>query len=52
MPTFAGLGALMVTVGCVLSVVGIHVLRQFLPAFAVLLFLVPLPSGVRVAHSA
>lgn len=40
-------GALAVVVGCVLTVLGKQVLFRFLPAFLVLLFLVPVPGAVR-----
>jgi exosortase len=40
-------GAVMLTVGCLLSVVGKDVLMRFLPAFGVLVFLVPVPGSVR-----
>jgi exosortase len=40
-------GAVMVVTGCVLAVLGKNVLFRFLPAFAVLVFLVPVPSGLR-----
>lgn len=40
-------GALMVTVGCLLSVLGGDVLRRLWPAFAVLAFMVPVPNIVR-----
>jgi exosortase len=40
-------GAVIVVIGCVLSVLGRNVLFRFLPAFAVLAFLVPVPGTVR-----
>jgi exosortase len=40
-------GAVLVLVGCILSVVGTNVLARFLPAFAVLLFLIPVPGRIR-----
>lgn len=40
-------GAVAMLVGAVLSVLGKHVLFQFLPAFVVLVFLVPIPGAVR-----
>jgi len=40
-------GAVLVAVGCFLSVTGRDVLRRFLPAFIVLLFLVPVPGMAR-----
>ncbi len=40
-------GAVLVVLGCVLSVLGKHVLFRFLPAFAVLVFLIPVPGRVR-----
>lgn len=41
-------GAMMVVVGCVLSILGRQVLFRFMPAFVVLLFLVPVPGAIRV----
>lgn len=41
------LGAVMVVVGCLLSVVGKELLVRFLPAFLVLVFLVPIPGRIR-----
>jgi exosortase len=41
------LGAVCVPVGCVLSVLGRDLVRRFFPAFAVLVFLVPIPGIVR-----
>jgi exosortase len=40
-------GAVLVLVGCILSVLGKHVFFRFLPAFAVLVFLVPVPGEIR-----
>jgi exosortase len=40
-------GAVLVVVGCVLSVLGKSVLFRFLPAFLVLVFLVPVPGRIR-----
>lgn len=40
-------GAVAVVVGCVLSVLGKDVLLRFLPAFAVLVFLIPVPGSIR-----
>lgn len=40
-------GAVVVAVGCLLSVVGRDALTRFLPAFVVLIFLVPIPGRVR-----
>jgi exosortase len=42
-------GAVTVVLGCVLSVLGKNVLFRFLPAFAVLAFLVPVPGSLRQA---
>ena len=42
-------GAVAVVVGCILSVLGKNVLFRFFPAFAVLIFLVPVPSSIRQA---
>ncbi|MDB5295076.1 MAG: hypothetical protein JWO31_1059 [Phycisphaerales bacterium] len=41
-------GAVMVLVGCLLSVLGKHALFRFFPAVAVLLFLVPVPPHYRI----
>ena len=40
-------GAIVVVVGCLLSVVGTDVLWRFLPAFVVMAFLVPVPGMIR-----
>jgi exosortase len=40
-------GAVMVVVGCFVTVAGRQVLMRFLPAFVVLVFLVPVPGMVR-----
>jgi exosortase len=40
-------GAVLVVLGCVLSVLGKSVLFRFLPAFVVLVFLVPVPGRIR-----
>ena len=42
-------GAVLVVIGCGISVLGKNVLFRFLPAFAVLVFLVPVPVRVRLA---
>jgi exosortase len=44
-------GAVLVLVGSVLSVLGKNVLLRFLPAFAVLIFIVPVPARVRLSFS-
>ncbi|MBI1367280.1 MAG: exosortase [Planctomycetes bacterium] len=41
-------GAVLVVVGCLLSVIGKDVFMRFLPAFAVLVFLVPVPGSIRL----
>jgi len=41
------LGAIVVAVGCFLTAAGSLVLRQLLPAFLVLVFLIPVPGRVR-----
>jgi len=41
------LGAVLVVVGCLLTVVGKDVLFRFLPVFVVLVFLIPVPARVR-----
>ena len=40
-------GAVLVAVGCLFSVLGSDVLKQFLPALATLVFLVPVPGRIR-----
>jgi exosortase len=40
-------GAVLTVVGCLLSVVGKNVLFRFFPAFAVLIFLIPVPGTLR-----
>jgi exosortase/archaeosortase family protein len=40
-------GAVLVVLGCVLSILGKHALFRFFPAVAVLIFLVPVPGRVR-----
>lgn len=42
-------GAIMVVVGCVLSIIGITALIRFFPAFLVLVFLIPVPGSIRQA---
>jgi exosortase len=42
-------GAVLVVVGCMLSVLGKNVIFRFFPAFAVLIFLVPAPARIRLA---
>ncbi len=44
-------GSVLIVVGAALSVLGKHVLFQFLPAFMVLVFLVPVPGRIREAIS-
>ena len=46
--TFWYLGAILVTFGCVQSVLGSNILRRFWPVFLVLLFLIPVPGRVRL----
>jgi exosortase len=41
------LGAILIAVGCFVSVMGFPVVRLFLPAFVVLVFLIPVPGRVR-----
>lgn len=43
---FVHLSGLGIVVGCFLSVLGVDVLRQFLPVFAALLMVVPIPWGL------
>ena len=40
-------GSVLVVLGCVLAVLGKHVLFRFLPAVAVLVFLIPVPGTIR-----
>ncbi|MFW6061968.1 MAG: exosortase/archaeosortase family protein [Planctomycetota bacterium] len=40
-------GSLLLVLGCVVTAVGLEVVWQFLPAFAVLVFLVPVPGMLR-----
>jgi exosortase len=42
-------GAVLVVLGCILSVLGRNVLFRFFPALAVLVFLVPAPARLRLA---
>jgi exosortase len=42
-------GAVLVVVGCLLSVLGTDILMRFFPAFAVLAFLVPIPGTIRLS---
>jgi exosortase len=42
-------GAVLIVLGCILSVLGKNVLFRFLPAIAVLVFLVPVPVRIRLA---
>jgi exosortase len=46
------LGAVIVVVGCILSVFGKHALFRFCPALAVLIFLVPVPGIIRLKIAA
>lgn len=45
-------GAVLVLIGCVLSVFGKHALFRFFPAVAVLIFLVPVPGMIRLKIAA
>lgn len=45
-------GAVLVLLGCVLSVFGKHALFRFFPAVAVLIFLVPVPGIIRLTIAA
>lgn len=45
------LGAVLIVLGCVFSVLGKNVLFRFMPAIAVLVFLVPMPNAIRQAIS-
>jgi exosortase len=42
-------GSVIVVLGCAISILGKNVLLRFLPAFAVLVFLVPVPGTIRQA---
>jgi exosortase len=42
-------GALLIVVGCMISVLGKNVMLRFFPAFAVLIFLIPVPGLIRQA---
>ena len=44
-------GAVLVVLGCVVSVLGKHAIFRFLPVVAVLVFLVPIPGEVRLRVS-
>jgi exosortase len=44
-------GAVLVAIGCALSILGKNVLFRFFPAIAVLVFLVPVPARARLAFS-
>ena len=44
-------GAVLVVLGCVVSVLGKHAIFRFLPVVAVLVFLVPIPGEVRLRFS-
>ena len=45
-------GAVLVVIGCVLSVFGKHALFRFFPAIAVLVFLIPVPGMIRLRIAA
>jgi exosortase len=45
-------GAVLVVLGCVLSIFGKHALFRFFPAIAVLMFLVPVPGMIRLRIAA
>ncbi|MDG2029779.1 MAG: exosortase/archaeosortase family protein [Phycisphaerales bacterium] len=45
-------GAVVLLIGCILTMTGIEVIRQFLPAIICLFFLIPTPGSVRVALAA
>lgn len=42
-------GAVLVVLGCMVAVLGKHLIFRFFPAVAVLVFLIPLPPGIRQA---
>ena len=46
------LGAVLVVLGCILSVFGKHALFRFFPAIAVLMFVIPVPGMVRLRMAA
>jgi exosortase len=41
------LGSVLVVLGCMVAVLGKHLIFRFFPAVAVLVFLIPLPPGIR-----
>jgi len=45
--TFWHGGSVLIATGCLISITGVDIVRRFLPAFAVLAFLVPVPVAVR-----
>lgn len=45
------LGSVLMAIGCAVTVLGFDLLRKFFPAFLILLFLVPVPSTMRIALS-
>lgn len=45
--TFWHGGSILIAVGCLISITGVDIVRRFLPAFTVLVFLVPVPATVR-----
>ena len=45
-------GAITMIIGCLLTMMGIEVLRQFLPAVICLFFLIPTPGSIRIALAA
>jgi exosortase len=45
--SFYHAGAILMAVGCVLTVFGTALLREFLPAFLTLVFLIPVPGRIR-----
>jgi exosortase len=45
--TFFHFGAIVVVIGCVVSVLGRHVLMRFAPAVMLLVFLIPVPTHIR-----
>lgn len=45
-------GAVILIIGCLLTMTGLEILRQFFPAILCLFFLIPTPGAVRVALAA
>ena len=46
--TFREAGAVLVVLGCIVSILGKHVIFRFIPVVAVLIFLIPVPGEIRL----